>query len=244
MRIDALQLRMRPRSAWEAADLGIRLAQRHWRDLFACHAVVMVPLAALCIATHELARWLPLTLLFIFKPWVDCVSLFVLSRAAFGQRTRLADLWQAQVGVLWSRLALSCTWRRLSPWRSFTQPVYQLEGLHLRQVGARRRQLRRGYAVPARLLTLAFALVELLLIIGVFTLVMWAMPTENGSQQVLGIIAEFGTFIAVPLPLAYAAITLFLEPFYVAAGFGMYLNRRTELEAWDVEQELRRAFAH
>jgi hypothetical protein len=28
----------------------------------------------------------------------------------------------------------------------------------------------------------------------------------------------------------------------VAAGFAMYLNRRAQLEAWDIEQELRRAF--
>ena len=43
--------------------------------------------------------------------------------------------------------------------------------------------------------------------------------------------------------VAYAVAVLFLEPFYVAAGFGMYLNRRAELEAWDIEQEFRRAFA-
>ena len=43
--------------------------------------------------------------------------------------------------------------------------------------------------------------------------------------------------------IAYAIVIAFLEPFYVAAGFAMYLNRRAELEAWDVEQELRRAFA-
>jgi hypothetical protein len=28
----------------------------------------------------------------------------------------------------------------------------------------------------------------------------------------------------------------------VAAGFTLYLNRRAELEAWDIEQELRRVF--
>ena len=43
--------------------------------------------------------------------------------------------------------------------------------------------------------------------------------------------------------IAYVLAVLFLEPFYVAAGFGMYLNRRAELEAWDIEQEFRRAFA-
>ena len=42
---------------------------------------------------------------------------------------------------------------------------------------------------------------------------------------------------------AYALAVLFLEPYYVAAGFAMYLNRRAELEAWDIEQEFRRAFA-
>ena len=43
--------------------------------------------------------------------------------------------------------------------------------------------------------------------------------------------------------IAYAGIVLVVEPFYVGAGFAMYLNRRVELEAWDVEQEFRLAFA-
>jgi hypothetical protein len=56
----------------------------------------------------------------------------------------------------------------------------------------------------------------------------------NGESHVL---AQLMTSIA------YVLAVLFLEPFYVAAGFGMYLNRRAELEAWDIEQEFRRAFA-
>src|SRR5690606_38954388 len=126
---------MRPRSPWEAADLGIRFAQRHWRELHGCHALVTVPVVALCIASHEIAPFLPLLLLFIAKPWLDRVSLFVLSRAAFGQRTGPGDLWRNQWRVLWRALVSSITWRRLSPWRSFTQPIYQLEGS---RVGLRR----------------------------------------------------------------------------------------------------------
>jgi len=42
---------------------------------------------------------------------------------------------------------------------------------------------------------------------------------------------------------AYAVVVIFLEPFYVASGFAIYLGRRAELEAWDIEQEFRRAFA-
>jgi hypothetical protein len=51
-------------------------------------------------------------------------------------------------------------------------------------------------------------------------------------------------FLSVTLAVAYATAVMFLEPFYVGAGFAMYLNRRAELEAWDIEQEFRRAFAH
>jgi ABC-type amino acid transport substrate-binding protein len=138
VRIDSLGLRMRPRSPYEAADLGVRLCQHHWRSLYACHAVVTLPMLALCVATYEIAAWLPLTLIFLAKPWLDRTSVFVLSRAAFGQQTRLADLWAAQRQVLWSQFLLSWTWRRLSPWRAFSQPVYQLEGLRF---GLRRRRL-------------------------------------------------------------------------------------------------------
>jgi len=243
VRIDSLQLRMRPRSPYEAADLGVRLCQQHWRSLHACHAAVAVPVLALCIAAHEIAGWLPLVLMFLAKPWLDRVSLFVLSRAAFGQRTTLADLWSAQRQVLWRQVLLSFTWRRLSPWRAFSQPVYQLEGL---RAGQRRRRLgvlRGPYRVPALLTTSAFAIAETMLVTGIVGLVVWLAPSPRETAMVIQGIGNFGTFSAFLLPCAYAAVVVFLEPFYVATGFAMYLNRRAELEAWDIEQELRHAFA-
>ena len=41
----------------------------------------------------------------------------------------------------------------------------------------------------------------------------------------------------------YRVAVAIVEPFFVGAGFAMYLNRRVELEAWDIEQEFRLAFA-
>ena len=41
----------------------------------------------------------------------------------------------------------------------------------------------------------------------------------------------------------FAIAVAIVEPFFVGAGFAMYLNRRVELEAWDIEQEFRLAFA-
>lgn len=242
MRIDSLQLRMRTRSPYEAADLGVRLCQQHWRSLFACHAAVTLPTMALCIATCEIAGWLPLTLIFFAKPWLDRTSLFVLSRAAFGQQTRLADLWSAQGQVLWTQLLLSWTWRRLSPWRAFSQPVYQLEGLRFGQRRRRLKQLRGAYLGPALLTTSAFSIAETVLVAGLVSLTVWLAPSPRETAVVLQGIGNFSEFSVLLMPCAYALVILFLEPFYVASGFGMYLNRRAELEAWDVEQELRHAF--
>jgi hypothetical protein len=240
VQIDALAMRMRPRSAMEAADLGVRLCQSAARPVYMCYWAVGLPVVALSLATLEIADWLPGLLIWWTKPWLDRTILFVLSRAAFGQPTTSGDLWNAQRRVWWSHLLLSLTLRRLSPWRSFTQPVYQLEGLPFFKARKRVQQIRRGKTNPAALMTGAFGTAETVLTVAVTSLVFWFMPGELRPATLFS--EHTSTFIALPMTIAYATVVLFLEPFYVASGFAMYLNRRAQLEAWDIEQELRRAF--
>ena len=131
MQVDALAVRLRPRTAAEAADLGVRLCQSAAPAVYRCHLMVALPTMALCLASFEIASWLPTLLIWCAKPWLDRTILFVLSRAAFGQHTVAADVWREQRHVWWSQLLFTLTVRRLSPWRSLTQPVYQLEGLSI-----------------------------------------------------------------------------------------------------------------
>jgi hypothetical protein len=199
---------------------------------------------AISLACFEIApTWLPMTLIWWGKPWLDRTILFVLARAAFGQATTPGDLWQAQREVWWSQLISTWTWRRLSPWRSFTQAVYQLEGQSF--FAARRRvvQLRRRRTGSPFLMTAAYSTAELSLTLGIASLTLWFAPEGMAPNidELFG--EELATALEVVLAGAYAIVVLFLEPFYVASGFGMYLNRRAELEAWDIEQEFRRAFA-
>jgi hypothetical protein len=240
VQIDALVLRMRPRTPMEAADLGVRLCQSAARQVYRCYWVVGLPVVALCLATYEIAGWLPGLLIWWTKPWLDRTILFVLSRAAFGQTTAVADLLRAQRRVWWSQLLLSLTTRRLSPWRSFTQPVYQLEGLPLLAARKRVLQIRRGRTTPATLMTSAFSVAETVLTAALVALLFWFTPGQTPTINPF-LPGAFG-FIGLQLTVGYAIVVLFLEPFYVAAGFAMYLNRRAQLEAWDIEQELRRAF--
>jgi len=244
MRIDALAIRLRTRAPLEAADLGVRLCQANAGQVYRCYIVVALPIVILALATIEIAGWLPSLLLWWLKPWLDRTVLFVLSRAAFGQGTTVRDLWRSQGTVWWRQLIITLTWRRLSPWRSFTQAVYQLEGLRLRDMWRRVAQIRRGRSGQALLMTSAFSWTELALTLALFSLSFWFAPQMEEARLPMLLSDASGMTVSFVTSLCYALVVLFLEPFYVAAGFAMYLNRRAELEAWDIEQEFRRAFAH
>jgi hypothetical protein len=243
VQIDSLVLRMRPRAPLDAADLGVRLCQANARSVYMCYAAVATPMFALALASYEIAGWLPMVVVAWSKPWLDRTILFVLSRAAFGQQTTLRDLWQEQRSVWWRQLLLTWTWRRLSPWRSFTQPVYQLEGLGILKLRARLKLIRRNSAGPALLVTAVFSIAETALALALTSLAVWFAPPGQTQRVLDALVGGGDSLFPLVASFAYAFVVLFLEPFFVAAGFALYLNRRTELEAWDVEQELRRAFA-
>ena len=245
MRVDSLAVALRPRPMPEAADLGVLLVQTHARSVWRVYTPVWAAVVLVALSTVEIAPWLPALVIFWFKPWLDRSLLFVMSRAVFGQATQFADLWRNRSAVWWGQWAITVTWQRLSPWRAFTQAIWQLEG----QGGKARRQrcaqllhLKRGAALSMQW---AFANVELALYAGVLAVVFWLSP-QGSSQGLWEWLndAQHGRVLALLLAIAQSAIVLLVEPFFVAAGFAMYLNRRVELEAWDIEQEFRRVFAH
>lgn len=245
MEIERLALRLRTGSPSQASDLGVRLCQASAGDVWRCFMVVLAPVTALSMASVELAPWLPALLLWWAKPWLDRTLLFVLARSAFGTRTSLRDLWRAQRQVWWGQWLRTFTLRRLSGSRSYTQPIHQLEGQSGAALRRRLRELRRGRVGSARVLTIAFANVEFALYTGLVALALMLAPTGHDAWDSMLRWYSYSPRAAslwvgtVP----YAIAIGFLEPFYVAAGFGMYLSRRVELEAWDIEQELRHAFA-
>jgi hypothetical protein len=243
MQIDALAVELRPRPMREAADLGVLMVQAHarsiWRTCLPVFGVVLV----LALSTVELAPWMPGLVIFWLKPWLDRSVLFVLSRALFGQSTTFADLWQAQRATWWRQLPRTLTFRRLSPWRSFTQPIYQLEGQSGKALQQRRKQLLAGQRWEAGLMHTVFANTEFILNIGLMGIAIWLAPDGGGLGFLHWLTSSDSLVTSLLGSLCYGLVVMLLEPFYVAAGFAMYLNRRVQLEAWDIEQEFRRAFS-
>ncbi len=242
MQVDAIAVELRPRPMWEAADLGVRLVQANARSVWLTCGPVFAAVVLLALATVEIAPWLPSLLIFWLKPWLDRSVLFVLSRAVFGQSTRFGDLWQAQRGVWWRSLLGALTWRRLSPWRSFTQPVYQLEGQRGAARSQRRKQLLRGQRGAAGGMHFAFANIEAVFTFGLLAISLWFAPADLRGGVYTWLTSNDSVLATLCLASTYGMAVVLLEPFYVAAGFAMYLNRRVQLEAWDIEQEFRRAF--
>jgi uncharacterized membrane protein YciS (DUF1049 family) len=227
----------------EAADLGAALVRQHaasvWCTFLPLYGVVVL----LALSTVEIASWLPTTIIFCIKPWLDRSLLFILSRAVFGESTRWADLWHERRAVWGGQLLRSLFWRRLSPWRSYTQAIEQLEGQRGSARGKRRTQLLRGRRGAATGLQTAFANAEMALYLALLSIALWFAPDGDLRTMFTWLVADESVAVSVLVAVAYAAVVGLLEPFYVGAGFAMYLNRRVELEAWDIEQEFRRDFA-
>jgi len=243
-----LSVALRRRSPWEATDLGLAMLQRWWRPVYAAHALVVAPIALALVALGWAfdAVWAAMLIFWWLEPLYDRVVLHVLSRAVFGELSRPLSVlrsWRDWKGGLLAALTL-----RIIVWdlaRSFNLPVRQLEGSRGREARERQRLLGRRARGQAVWLTMVWLHFEgaLLLSAGALTGLLLPAGLERapgGEDPLLSGLADLMKMASVSDALIYAAVILFLEPFYVAAGFGLYLNRRTLLEGWDIEVALRR----
>ncbi|MCC8446251.1 DUF4129 domain-containing protein, partial [Xanthomonas translucens pv. translucens] len=246
MRIERLDVVLRARSAWEAMELGSALVRRHAGAIWKPWLLISVPLFALlnlgAWAIDQL--WLAGLALWWLKPVLDRIPLFVISRGVFGDVPRVRDTLRAQLRWGWDPMFGYLTWRRLSPARSVFMPLELLEGASAEQQRQRRRSL--GGAVYGHALLLASVCwhFEAMLCLACIAAILMFVPVELLPETVRAAWALVGeenpVWADVGLNVfGWLAMTL-IEPFFVGAGFGLYLNRRTEIEAWDVEMALRR----
>jgi hypothetical protein len=245
-RLTALAVTLRRRSPWEATDLGIAMLQRWWRPVYAVHALVLGPIAILLILAGWFydAIWLAMVALWWLEPVYDRAVLYVLSRAVFGNVPAPLSVLRSLRG--WSSGLLGAlTFDRIDFARSFNLPVRQLEGQRGREARARRSVLGRRARGHAVWLTIVWIHFEWALVWSTGALTDLLLPAQlerarGADEPFLGGLFEAMQALSVMDAVVWAAVLLVLEPFYVAAGFGLYLNRRTLLEGWDIEVALRR----
>ncbi|MCP3918543.1 MAG: hypothetical protein GY711_23600 [bacterium] len=243
MKLDDVAAVIRPRSGLEAIDLGFVMAV-HWRRIvWGAWCTTALPVSLLILLLVPDPGWAVIAIWWL-KPLFDRVPLYVLSRALFGATPTLIEVLR-NVPRLWSRgLFGALVLYRFSPVRSFTLPVTELEGQRGAEARARARVLKAQSGRRAGHLTFACVLFEGALVMALLVLGYLMLPPEIAPDIELMWVDLMNGEAPAVFDLLYACFTVVamgvIEPFYVAAGFGLYLNRRTFLEGWDVELTFRR----
>lgn len=247
MRLENVTAEIRPRSDWEAVDLGFALARRDfWRCFAAWWLAVLAPTAA--------AGWwlwdspvLWLMLFWWWKPAASRVVLFELSRRLFGEKPKWSETLR-RIPRAWTRRFFHrFILARLSPWLPVTLAVEELEGLRGKAHKQRRQQLsRRGDGAVMWIYLLAdfascwFGLAILMLV--------WMFIPEGQDGAWLSAIESWNPANPSDIPPIILRVVVccmmlamsLTDVFVAGAGFGIYLNNRTWLEGWDVELAFRR----
>lgn len=243
MRLEEIGIQLRPRGASEALDLGRVMMQAWyggaWRAWTLTYLAIGLPLLAV-LWKHAL---IALLLIWWLKPLADRALLFAYSRSLFGETSTRREIWRALPGLLKrSGLFSGLTYRRFGLRRAFLLPVWQLEGQRGKAARQRSRVLSSRVDNLSVGLTLFSLCISFFLALSLLLLINMFVPQNhqdvvNLDEWLNGNITTVGTLI---LNLAVMTAESVVEPFYVASGFALYLNRRSELEGWDIEQAFRK----
>lgn len=242
MNIDALSVKLRKRGLWEAVDLGFLLAQKHFLPLWLTWWVGALPIALVLGAVfYQLPLWMCFAVWF-FKPIYENVMLSRLSKLIFGEQAPLkpvmASFKQANKGRLFYSLILS----RLMLNRSFSSPVSLLEGQKGKSRKLRLSQLSMSMQNVTQFTTILLFLIEFGLTWAIIVVFFTVFPSDFVDHS-LSAVLEDELFLHWGYTLIACFVMSLIAPFYVCAGFALYLSRRTELEAWDIELNFKKLTA-
>ncbi len=246
MRLDQMSVHLRARSAWEAVELGTALVRRHAAAIWKPWALVTLPLFVVFNAAASAidAIWLAWLLMWWLKPAFDRIPLFVISRATFGATPSLRETLDAQLRWGWKPVLHYLSWRRFGLARSLYLPIELLEGVQGGRLVERRRVIGGAVYGNAALLSLVCLHFEASLVFGGIAMIFLFVPVESLPET----LRAGWSLISSQPPwwaqigfngFAWLAVSV-VEPFFIGAGFGLYLNRRTQVEAWDVEIAFRK----
>jgi hypothetical protein len=164
--------------------------------------------------------------------------LYWLSRRLFGEQLTVREVLGEWRKVLLPRLLANLTLFRFSANRSFYMPVSHLEGLRGED---RRKRLRvlRGSQSAGAWLTIVGMHIEMALSLGFLGLLLFMIPEVFMPDDLFQALADEQHWTAWLSDLFWLLSLSIFAPFYVAGGFALYITRRSQLEAWDLELAFR-----
>jgi hypothetical protein len=247
MRLDTVTAEIRPRSDWEAVDLGFAMVRRSfWRCITVWWLALGIPAGVAAVLLWDY----PALFLFLFwwmKPAGSRMVLFELSRRLFGEEPSWRSVWREIPRAWWRRFYYRFLWARFSPWLPVTLAVEDLEGLRGKAYKQRSGQVvRRGEGVVMWIYFIS-DIAAVWIGIGLLALLLMFLPEgqDTAWQQALeswdpNAPMEIPLLILRTMTACVMAAMSLTDVFVIGAGFGVYINNRTWIEGWDVELAFKR----
>ncbi len=234
MNLSELQLKTQVRTPWQALDTGILLARRWYFPLLLAWMLPAFSLYLLLGVSFYDSPWLAMLLVWWCKPLLDRLPLMLLSRYLFNERPKGVFGVRSLARLYLFDCLSALIWRRTDMRRSFNLAVNVLERQKGRQRARRCAALAPGSGKAATWLTLVSVHLEMLLPLSV---VMTLLALFGGLVDLdpMPLLTDENGIYAHLSNLSLLAGMSLVAPFYIASGFALYLNRRVELEAWDLE---------
>jgi hypothetical protein len=235
MNLDNLQVNACIRNGWQALDLGLLMARAWWRRLFVASLLPMLPLALVLLIVFRDSPFWAWFVLWWLKPFWERLPLFIASRLLFDESP---GIWSSMRSLPLKDILPWLLWRRFSLQRAFDNPVTVLEQLKGNARRQRLRVLHGKYSDVAVSNQLVSYCCEWLLVIGLLILFEFFVPDALDIRffNSFNELTPSGAWI---LTLAGILSMALVIPFHCMGGFALYLNRRIELEAWDIEISFR-----
>jgi hypothetical protein len=238
VQLEKMTAQVRPRKPWEAVDLGFMMIQQWWKKIAVSWLATTLPVFIVINALlNDHYIWAAIAFWWLL-PLFDRIPLQIISRALFGEIEASSATIKSVPWLVLPHLIKSLTIYRFDPGRSFSLPVWQLEKLKGGARAERLRVLKKIAGGNAFGLTFMCVLIKVMFFFSLLGLVFMFAPdyyaeaiantlfsSNTGDIWWAGLVINFFIFI----------VHFVVEPFYVAGGFALYINRRTELEGWDIE---------
>ncbi len=242
MKLDQITANIRMRNPWEAMDLGFALIRHSWRAIYLPWFIFLSILSALCfLIVPSDYKEFAILLVWWLKPLYDRFLLNILSHKLFNENLSTAEALESIPSLVKNTGLLSAlTFRRPSFSRGFNLPIWQLERLTGKARSERQSTLLGSAHSHVIGLTIGMIFIELTIYFSLYAFIIFLLP-ETFQSTVVGLFfsddlgEDVTTWLHILDHIIYTLAVFIIEPFFVAASFTLYINRRTQLEAWDIE---------
>lgn len=238
MDLSRIAIEPRLRDSWEAVDMGVAMTRAWWLPLQISWIVPSAILFFCLLPIFAEDSWIAFLIVWWLNPFWDRFPLLLASRALFDEPLNVRAAWREWWPLFKKDWFAWLTWRRFSPTRSLDMPITVLEQLTGDNRSRRLNVLHRNSAGVAFALTLLCMMFELLILAAIWVFLLLFIPEEFWDEQALTGFNNFFWFSQWSVIAWFFAMAL-VSPFYAVCGFALYINRRIELEGWDIEIRFR-----